>query len=81
MPCQHVLLSFAGRRLTDPLFVLGPENLAAVWIAFVKQLRKKVTIAVFGEDQFGFGWVGLGFRVPDLEHSGHRIIHAANFHD
>ena len=49
--CRHVFLSFRG-FLTDSLFVTRLGYLTAVRVAFVKQLRKKVAIPVFVEDQF-----------------------------
>ena len=50
--CRHVFLRVPG-FLTYSLFVTRLGYLTAVRAALFKQLRKKVAIPVFVEDQFG----------------------------
>jgi hypothetical protein len=78
--CRHVCLRLRG-RLTDPLFVMRLDHLAAVWVAFVKQLRKEVAIPVFVEDQFALGRRGVVYFVLDFEKSGCRPVRAGDFRD
>ena len=59
-------------RLANPFLVARFVDRAAVWIAFIKQLRKEVAISVFVEDQFGLGRYRVGLCVTDFEESGSR---------
>jgi len=53
--------------LSHALLVARLGHLAAVWVAFVKQLRKEIAVPVFVEDQFALGRCGICLCGPDLK--------------